>query len=123
MTASLRNGGGLDAVITIPWVSNSSGEYTETIPASLYGYGTLRKAAFDPDASGTQPTDLYDITLLDAGGIDVLGATGANLSNASTVEKDTSDFGTDQVMSGDLSFAVANAGSAKGGTVYLYYSR
>lgn len=44
--------------------------------------GELVEARFTPGAGGVQPTDLYDLTMTDADGTDVLAGTGANLSNA-----------------------------------------
>lgn len=76
---------------------------------------------------GTQPTDLYDLTLLDAisGGADFLTGIGANLSIASR------KIGVPQIGDGSTALqrvfveagsyypTVVNAGASKGGTAII----
>lgn len=126
MTASLASGHAPDNVIVVPWTSAADGSYSETINSKLYGHGTLRKMVTVPSVAAA-PTDNYDVTLTNSQGINLLadGATnrGADRDTANTEVIDTSDFGTDQVMQGDLVFAIANAGDAKQGTAYFHFSR
>ncbi|MEX2113320.1 MAG: hypothetical protein WD845_09050 [Pirellulales bacterium] len=124
------------------WLSDAagdvSGNYTNgvgsvTAAPDVWGFpgaiiGTLHRVAFIPDGGGTQPTTLYDVTLLDENAIDVLGGQGANLSNSVASHvcpgvplKDGTTTGTTPIKLRDvLQLVVANAGNAKGGTVVLY---
>ena len=99
------------------WLSTAAGaaDKATTLPYD----GLLERAAFIPDGGGTQPTDLYDVTITDPDGLDVLNGLGANLSNAATVVKVHSD-GLTAVAGSVLTLNVTNAGNAKGGQVALY---
>ena len=98
------------------WVSSAGGaaDATTAVPFD----GDIICATFVPDGGGTQPTNLYDVTLLDADSVDVLNGLGANLSNAATVNKLKSD-GLLAVAGQTLTLSVTNAGNAKGGVVRL----
>lgn len=110
---------------TMAWVSSAGGAVTEN--AVTIRRGHIHQAKLVPDGGGTQPTDLYDLTLVDAisGGVDFLTGIGADLSNASR------KIGVPQVgdgttasqrvfhEGGDLYPTIANAGNAKGGTIVL----
>ena len=100
--------------ILLDWLSDSSGDVNGTLTATVSGI--LYRVAFVPDGGGTQPTDLYDITLDDADGVDVLAANGANLSNASSSQH----IDAGRAVDGKLELKVSNAGNAKGGLVALY---
>jgi hypothetical protein len=102
------------------WTSTAGGAVsgnTQNVKA-----GTIVGAKFKPGTSGSQPTDLYDVTLVDADSVDVLVGTGANLSNATTTRAvpHLSTYGKVYFEGGTLDLVVANAGSAKSGTVYLW---
>jgi hypothetical protein len=107
---------------TLAWLSNAAGVVTE-IPVTLPP-GFINQVKFIPDAGGTQPTDLYDLTLIDAitGGADHLNGLGANLSNANRLIS-VPQVGASAVqrifVSGDYYLTIANAGNAKGGQVIL----
>ena len=111
---------------TLAWVSTAGG----AVSGNETGYisGEILRVVFKPDGGGTQPTDLYDVTLLDDAGFDVLAGQGANLSNANTTNvcpgvpmKDgTTTSVRPQIVDDTLELQVSNAGSAKGGTIYLY---
>jgi hypothetical protein len=77
-----------------------------------------------PASGGTQPTNAFDLTLLDANGVDVLMGSGANLSNdkSSTTQYKTIrnlDGGPVCVHNATLTPSITNAGSGKTGTFYL----
>lgn len=107
---------------TIAWVSDASGNVTaNTAAMDAVRLGYIHQVKYVPDAAGTQPTDLYDVTLVDANAVDLLAGGGANLSNATST----------QVMinpapfydhTGTLEFKVANGGNAKGGTFIMWLS-
>lgn len=99
------------------WLSATGGAVTS---ATTYPYdGLLERVVFDPDAAGTQPTNLYDVTITDPDGNDVLAGLGADLSNSATVVKVHSD-GLTAVSGQVLTLNVSNAGDEKGGVVIVY---
>lgn len=102
--------------IKFAWVSSAGGAADATTVNSFCGKVEL--LATIPDGGGTQPTDLYDLTVTDVDGIDVLAGAGANRSNASTQTVVSSSLGA--VCYSTLTLAITNAGNAKGGTVVLY---
>jgi hypothetical protein len=69
---------------------------------------------------GTTPTALYDITVKDEDGVDILNGLGADRSATLTENKAQSD-GLLFTAATSLTLAVANAGNSKGGTVILYF--
>jgi hypothetical protein len=72
-------------VISISWVAHTDGTFTDyTIPGGKVK-GVLERLVVDPGA--TAPTNLYDVTIVDEDGVDVLGGGGANLLTATTEEK------------------------------------
>ncbi len=108
---------------TVTWASSSGGAVSEN-PFDVCR-GTLRQVKFFPGAGGVQPTDNYDMTLLDADGFDVLGGIGANLSNAAG-KVGVPLFGNGTVANfpyfhpgGALTPTIAAAGDSKAGTLVL----
>lgn len=98
------------------WTSDASGNFEKTITDPPAFFGRIIQLETKPGAGGDQPTDLYDITITNAMGADILGGEGANRSNASAQIA----FLTHPVMvAGPLTFKVANAGSAKKGTIAI----
>lgn len=116
-------GGGITRY-TIVWTSTAGGAVSGN--AFSVNRGEILQVKFVPDGGGTQPTDLYDITLVDAASVDYLAGVGANLSNATstvTVPKVNSSFRPFVDGTFTLDLVVANAGSAKAGTVILWIGR
>lgn len=110
--------------LVLAWTSSAGGAVQE-IPSEAIS-GELLRVVFAPGAGGVQPTDNYDVTLLDEDGFDVLGALGANRSNATKQQLvpltgDGTTTNQRVVVDGPLTLTVANAGNAKQGTVTLYY--
>lgn len=104
---------------SIAWVSDASGNVSgNTFPIEAC---EIVQVGYVPDSGGTQPTDLYDVTMTDANGVDVLGGTGSNLSNAnkSVAVPAVSTYFRRTLEAGNLTPVVANAGNAKGGTIVL----
>lgn len=81
-----------------------------------YRSGYLQEVKVVPDGSTTQPTDNFDVTLVDTDGYDLLAGQGTDCDNASETQitLDPPIFVRDK-----LDFVVANGGNAKGLTVYL----
>lgn len=102
--------------ITWDWLSDASGN-ADLVTTAAYD-GVIQRLVTVPDGGGTQPTDLYDLTITDGDGLDVLLGAGANRSNASTQQVASSSLG---VVAGDtLTLNISNAGNAKGGVTHLY---
>jgi len=125
ITVTTADLGGGYTKYNIAWLSSAAGAVTEnSVPIKR---GHIHQAKFIPDGGGTQPTDLYDVTLVDAisGGVDFLTGIGANLSNANRkigvpqVGDGTTAFQRVFHEGGDLYPTVANAGNAKGGAIVL----
>lgn len=81
--------------------------------------GRVVRAVLASDAATTDPTDLYDVTVLDSDGYDVLHGSGANVTKAATVQV-TDATKLMWVKDSKLQLKIANAGDAKGGIVILY---
>lgn len=102
---------------SLAWVCDASGAVSAN-PQTLR-MGSLIQIRFIPDGGGTAPTTLYDVTLVDANGLDYLGGTGANLSATVTTQvRVAAPLFYD--ATGTLDLVVANAGISKGGTVQLW---
>ena len=104
--------------IAYTWTSSAGGA-ADGATTGLYS-GELVRAVQAPDAAGTQPTDLYDVTVVDDDGVDVLFALGANVSNAAPSQKHGVKDGLGAVAGSTLTLHVTNAGNAKGGKTILY---
>jgi hypothetical protein len=103
---------------SIAWVSDGSGNVSAN-PFTPRA-GTLIQFRFIPDGGGTAPTALYDVTLVDTGGFDLMVAAGADRSGTLTqVVRPAAPIIYDGTQALDL--VVANAGAAKGGTVILLF--
>lgn len=114
---------------SIAWTSDASGNVSaNAFPMKM---GTLVAVEFTPGSGGVQPTDLYDIDMLDAEGATMFDdgagtSIGANLSNLVTVHR-VPLVGLVGVTiyrrwhhGGDVQPTVANAGNAKSGTINVF---
>ena len=125
-TVAITSVGGGITKITIAWTSTAGGAVSANAFAAPRG--ELLQVKFVPGSGGTQPSDLYDITLIDTDSVDVLAGAGANLSNAAGSFKVPS-FGATTLFrylhdgAQNLDLVVANAGAAKTGTVTLWFGR
>ncbi len=111
--------------LTLGWTSDASGDVTTTqVEAASIGIpvlvGKLTRVIFTPDSAGTQPTALYDATILDNDGQDLLAGNGANRDNTNG-----DNMMLDPIVPfvGVLRPQITNAGNAKGGTIKMYYER
>lgn len=102
---------------TIAWTSTAGGAVSGNSFAVRRGY--LVGVKFVPASGGTQPSDLYDVTLVDTDGIDLLDGTGANVSNVASGRL-SFDPALVHDATQSLDLVVANAGAAKQGTVILW---
>lgn len=69
----------------------------------------IKEMKFIPNLAGTQPTNLFDATLLDSDGLDLLGGGGANLLNTgpTLIQLDV------EFRGGVLYPTIVNAGNSK----------
>lgn len=109
--------------VSFAWTSNASGAVNGTLSSKLGG--VISRVVFVPGTSTAQPTDLYDVTLLDEQGMDVLAGKGADLSNATATQVcpligDGTTTNQPVAVNGTLELKVANAGNAKSGAVHIY---
>lgn len=108
--------------VRLVWTSDAAGAVSGT---TVHASGEIVRVVFVPGAGGVQPTDLYDATIEDADGLDVLAGKGANLSNANKSQivplvGDGTTTAERVAVSGTLELKVAAAGNAKSGTVVVY---
>lgn len=102
------------------WLSASDG--TVSSAASGWYCGKIVKVSLASDSGGTAPTNLYDVTIEDGDGLDVLSGNGANVTASATVYiNDPTKMLW--VRSGTLTLKVANAGDEKGGVVTMLIQR
>lgn len=111
-------GGGLTQY-TLTWTSDGSGVVSGTTVSIKAG--RLVAVRFVPNSGGTQPSNLYDVTLLE-GTIDLLSGQAANLSNTTGAY-----FSFDPPLAHDpltpLELSITNAGSMKGGVMTLWVAQ
>ena len=103
--------------IVFSWTSNASGAASGS--TTMDYSGVIYRVVFEPGSGATQPTNLYDVTLTDDDGIDILDGAGGDLSNTTT-EQLQGLVGVSAVANSKLTLTVSNAGSSKTGTVVVY---
>lgn len=110
--------------LRLAWTCDASGAVNGTRTTAFVS-GEILRVVFVPGTGGAQPTNLYDVTLEDTDGVDVLDGCGANRSNAAAVstapEIGAAATGQRTAVSSTLELKVSNAGNAKQGTVVLYH--
>ncbi len=129
LTSSAVAGSGVSKY-SLDWTSDASGNVSANsvnLPS-----GTIVAVTFTPDSGGTQPTDLYDLTMTcDTHGVNILDdgsgtSIGANLSNATSTHKvpfvggGAVTYVRQWLHGGGYTLVVAAAGNAKGGVVDIY---
>ena len=111
------------------WTSDASGDVSG-ISVTITP-GTIVAVTFLPGAGGSQPTNLYDVTLMcDEHGPDVLNDEGLNLSNTAGSHHAVFIYNSDKTAhfrqwmhGGGYTLNVANAGASKSGTMALFQYR
>ena len=113
---------GYKPVATITWsfTTDASGDVTEQTSATINGQ--ISRVVTNPDNTDT-PTTLWDLTLKEEDGVDILTGDGA--------DRDAADSGASEpiapcppcpAINSKLTFTVANGGNAKKGVVVVYYT-
>ncbi len=97
--------------ITVTWTSSDLGAATDTV----YMEGAIVRVVTNPGA--TAPTADYDITFVDANGVDIMSGTLADrhTSTSEQVIPATPPFHTPS-----FTFTLANAGDTKDGVCVIY---
>ena len=119
-------------VITLNWTADSSGDMTTggtTGKAIFTAQGYLTHYQCSPGT--TDPSDNYDVTLLDSDGLDVLRGQAVDQQNAAGQTYDTKyrsntmnvDGGYLWFLNENLTLTIDNAGNLGTGTVKFYFSR
>ena len=102
---------------SLAWTSDAGGNVSGH--AATIKRGSLVLAKIVPATSIDAPTDRYDVTLVDADGVDVLGGLGADQAATAGAY-----YPLDPVLMFDasqtLDLVVANAGNVKKGTMHLW---
>jgi hypothetical protein len=103
-------------LIKATWTSDSDGAASGTTTAVDWD-GVVVLLETTPGSGSDAPTTLYDLTVTDKHGRDVLCGAGANRSATATEYVHTSDLGT--VSCSQLIFTIAASGDITKGTIYL----
>ena len=101
------------------WVSGASAPGNVSGITIALDPCTVKQIEIYPDGGATQPDALYDFTLLNSMGLDLLAGRGADLSNAAG----TILAQTDRLFifpGGTLAPTIAAAGNSKGGRIRIY---
>lgn len=105
--------------VSIAWTSSAGGAVTENLTQGLRG--RLFQVKFVPGSGAATPDAGYDVTMLDANGVDVAIGGGADLSaTASTIVQVVPSVYLDGQT---LQPVVANAGATNSGTITLWVER
>jgi hypothetical protein len=104
----------------LAWTSDASGDVDQKTPTIN---GTILSWEFQPGSGGSQPSDLYDLTISDTVGIDLLVGLGADLSHttANRIIPIDSSSGLPFVVAEPLRVQISNAGDVKSGLIVLYW--
>jgi len=104
--------------LTFTWTSDASGDADGSSTAAFDG--KVIAVLQVPDGGVTTPSNLYDVTVTDADGHDVLAGLGENIANTGPTYVAGSDDDLLAVADSVLTVTVANGGNAKGGKVIVY---
>jgi len=108
------------------WTSSAGGAVTDIVSPNRIS-GQIARITIKPDGTDV-PTALYDATLLDDEGVDVMGGQGANLSATVTTSfvpgvplNDGTTVSVSPIYIDDfLTLTIAAAGASKKGRVVVY---
>lgn len=114
IVATVTDIGGGYTKCSLAWTSDASGNVSAN--TASVRRGRLANVKYIPGTSSLQPTDLYDVTIADSDGADILIGGGANLSNVTP----TIAIPNVIIEAGLITPSISNAGNAKSGTIVLY---
>lgn len=112
--------------LTFTWTADGSGDVNGTVTTQVTG--EVVRVVTSPNLDKTQPDPLYDVTLLDEFGVDVLGGLGADRSDSEIEEfvpvmvysSATDTLGAPRYVDGALELQISNAGDGCGGVVEVW---
>lgn len=109
--------------VVFGWTSDASGNATVTTADKVSG--RLICAQHVLQSGGSAPTDLYDVTVNNDDGMDILGGTGANITTATGKSSQVISSGIPLIpmVESTLALSVSNAGSAKVGKLVLIFDK
>lgn len=114
VTTTVRKYGNF-AKVTFACTTDADGNATG---ATLTRFtGAVVRCVFAPGVSGDQPTNAFDVTVLDGDSYDILAGQGADISNSAVTTK-VDSMGA--VVNDLLTVVLANGGNAKKVTVHVY---
>jgi len=111
--------------IRFDWTSTTGGAAEDQTDVLVSG--RVLRVCFIPGAGANQPTNNYDVIIEDSDGIDVLQGLGANLGNINATDvfpaltNGTNGNSIPVAVDSKLALIIINAGSAKTGSVVIYY--
>lgn len=106
--------------IIFTWTSGTGGDAGLVTKTTVNKYtGQIIGCAQVPGTGGDQPTNAYDMTIVDSNSVDVLFGLGADISNAANSYKQTKD-GLGAVYNDTLTLSISNAGDTKKGVTILF---
>ena len=106
--------------ITFAWTSvDSGGDAGKAAKTTVNNYtGEVIRLVTIPGTVGDQPSDNYNVIVLDSSGVDILMSNGLLRDQTSPEQVPQSLLGC--VVDSKLTLSVNSAGNAKKGIVYLY---
>ena len=112
---------GMMRILSATWVADNVGDVNGTSNCDVPIDGYVYMVVTDP-GTGTAPTALYDITLSDSDGADVVEGNLADRSATVTEQVSTYIGGVPMArfVKGSLSVVVSNAGNAGEGEIIFY---
>lgn len=112
LTSSVEQVG---TIHSFAWTSHTDGSVAGI--ARSVPMGVIKQIKVVPNTGATQPTNLFDLTILDSDGFDILSGRGADLVNTGPT---VLQFDPPYIYrGGTLTPTIAAAGSGKTGTIVL----
>ena len=111
----------------IDWTCDGSGDFVADVGPL---YGTINRVVAN-HVTTLGPTTLYDLTVEDEDGVDLLSGTGANITTATArtvmacfmLDRETTATTIRPMVAGELTVTIENAGVSKSGTVRIYLKK
>ena len=106
--------------VVLDWLSDASAGNGTFLLTGTFS-GKIKSIMIGSDAGGTAPTTLYDLTITNALGADILAGGGANIAVPGT--KVLAESALPALMDDTLTVNLSNAGNAKGGLIWIFLER
>lgn len=106
--------------VVLDWLSDASAGNGTFVLSGTFS-GKINCIMIGSDSGGTAPTNLYDLTITNALGADILAGGGANIAVPGT--KVLAGSTLPALMDDTLTVNLSNAGNAKGGIIWMFIER